>query len=690
MINSSMNEEFANIIIDLTAKALNKSFIFRVPENLLGNIKRGDKVVVPFGKGNIDREGFVLELLTLDGLKEKKFYKEDKYFKSKDAIEKLKEVKCKAKGKIAANDILLKLAIFMCKEYAAPIANCINTVLPVKVEVKKNKRQVDVIENYETSSNYNKEIILNANQKKIVDDIIKSSDKGIYEEHLIYGITGSGKTEVYISVIEEILNKGKEVIVLIPEIALTHQTVIRLKEKFKDTIAIIHSRMSKGERYIQYKKCEDGIAKILVGPRSALFAPFENLGLIVIDEIHDNSYKSETTPRFDTLTVARERCRIQNATLLTLSATPNINLYYEALKQDKIKLHKLIKRASGELPEVKLIDMREEVKKGNTSIFSNELIKDIKDRLEKKEQIMLYMNRRGYDTIITCKECGKTLMCPHCDVSLVAHNDGMMKCHYCGYEMQEPLVCPECKSKNLETYGVGTEKLEEMCIDLFPEARVLRMDKDTTKEKNGHDKIIDKFRKGKADILIGTQMIVKGHDFPNVTLVAVMRADLSLYREDYKAAEETFSLITQCVGRSGRRGKGLSIIEAYDVDSETLKYAVAQDYEGFYEREIKNREKLNYPPFEKLLIATFSSELKNVLDEATDKLNLLLCEKNKVGAVILGPTAGNPEKIKDTYIRRIIIKCKNDIAAKQFRNIMIMFLDKFYKNNVVKVVCDIE
>lgn len=685
-----MEEKFANIIIDLTAKALNKSFIFKVPSNLVSEIKRGDKVIVPFGNANIEREGFVLEILTLDALKEKKFYKEDKYFKNENAIENLKEIKCKAKGKIAVSEILLKLAIFMCKEYAAPIANCINTVLPVKVEVKKNKRQVDVIENYELSSNYSTDIILNEEQKKIVNDIIESNKKEKFEEHLIFGITGSGKTEVYISVIEEVLKKGKEVIVLIPEIALTHQTVIRLKEKFSDTIAIIHSRMSKGERYIQYKKCEDGIAKILVGPRSALFAPFENLGLIVIDEIHDNSYKSETVPRYDTLKVARERCLLQNATLLTLSATPNIGLYYEAVNGEKIKLHKLVKRASGDLPTVKLIDMKEEVKAQNLSIFSRELIKEIKDRLENKEQIMLFMNKRGYDTIITCKECGTTLTCPHCSVSLVAHNDGMMKCHYCGYEIEEPMLCPTCKSKDLEKYGMGTEKLEEKCIELFPGARILRMDRDTTKEKNGHDKIIDKFRNGKADILIGTQMIVKGHDFPNVTLVGILRGDLSLYRENYKASEETFSLITQCVGRSGRRGKGLSIIEAYDVESLTLKYAVNQDYESFYNYEIKNRKKLDYPPFSKLLDITFSCELKNILDEATDKLKLLLDEKNKVGATILGPTPGNPEKIKDKYIRKMIIKCNNEIAIKQFRSLIIMFLDRFYKNNIVKVVFDIE
>ena len=708
-----MEKQFANIIIDLTTDALNKSFLYKIPDELQGKIKRGDKVIIPFGRGDSDREGFIFELLDENELKEKKFYKEDKYFKNKDAISKLKTIKMKAEGKIAANEILLKLALFMYKEYAAPIANCLNAVLPVKAEVRKNKRQVDVIENYETSDAYDNEIKLNDEQKKIVNDILKCSDKNEFSEHLIFGITGSGKTEVYISIIEETLKKGKEVIVLIPEIALTHQTVIRLKEKFSDSIAIIHSRMSKGEKYIQYKKCEDGFAKILVGPRSALFAPFENLGLVVIDEVHDNSYKSETSPRYETLKVARERCIIQGATLISLSATPNIDLYYKAKNDNKIKLHTLKKRASGEVPEVMLVDMKEEVKKGNTTIFSKRLIDEINQRLDDNEQIMLYMGRRGYDTILTCKDCGQTLMCPHCEVALVSHNDGKMKCHYCGYEMDEPMVCPNCKSRELEKYGMGTEKLEEMCMELFPKARVIRMDKDTTSEKNGHDKIIDKFRKHKADILIGTQMIVKGHDFPNVTLVAIMRADLSLYREDYKAAENAFSLMTQCIGRSGRRGKGLSIIQAYDIDSETLKYAVTQDYEGFYYNEINNRKKLDYPPFSKILTIELTSELEQVLDKAVNDLKLLLDEKNKVGAVVLGPTKGNPERIKDTYIRKIIIKCNNgvenankettshdenktrnanndEVVAKQFRKLTNQFLDRFYKNGIVKAIFDIE
>ena len=343
-----MEELFANIIVDVSAEALNKSFVFKVSEDLKGVLKPGDKVIFPFGKYNADREGFVLEILTLEQLKNKNFYKKEAYFKKDDAISNLKTIKSIAKNKIAANEILLKMAIFMCKEYYAPISMCLNTVIPVKRVINKNKKQIDVVEKYEVVKNGDDEnkIQLNDDQLKISNDIISDFNKNTFSEHLIFGITGSGKTEVYIKVIEEVLKKGRQVIVLIPEIALTHQTVIRLKEKFSDNLAIIHSRMSEGERYIQYKKCEDGKAQILVGPRSAIFAPFENLGLVVIDEVNDPSYKSDTTPRYDTLSVARFRAKEQNATLISLSATPGINLYYEAENGNEIKYSKIWRKRS--------------------------------------------------------------------------------------------------------------------------------------------------------------------------------------------------------------------------------------------------------------------------------------------------------------------------------------------------------
>ena len=689
-----MEKVFANIIVDVTVDALNKSFVYVVPDDLIGKIKPGDKVIFPFGKGNTDREGFVLELLSLEQLKSKNFYKKDAYFKKSDAIDNLKEIKKVSENKIAASEILLKMAIFLCKEYYAPISTCISTVLPVKRIIRKNKKQVDAISKYkidEIEKNVRDEIVLNNEQNKIINDIVLELKKEEFNEHLIFGVTGSGKTEVYIKVIEEVLKKGKQVIVLIPEIALTHQTVIRLKEKFEENIAIIHSRMSEGDRYIQYNKCEKGETSILVGPRSAIFAPFDNLGLVVIDEVNDSSYKSETMPRYKTIDVARFRCKEQNATLISLSATPNVDLYYNA-KDEKsgIHLHKLKSRATSTLPKVYLIDMTKELRNGNKTIFSNFLKEKIRDRLDKKEQIMLYMNRRGYNTIFTCKECRETYKCPHCDVALVSHSDGKLKCHYCGYEVDEPMICPKCASKDIEKYGMGTEKLEELCIDLFPDARVLRMDRDTTKEKDGHDKIIEKFRNGEADIIIGTQMIVKGHDFPNVTLVAVMRADLSLYESSYKASENTFSMLTQCVGRSGRRSEGESIIQCFDVDSFVMEMIVKQDYEAFYDKEIEFRKKLNYPPFSKLLIISLNSKNQDYLYEISKNLKLILQKYNNSDAVILGPSNANPEKIKDIYIMQIIVKCATMIEAKKFRSLSKKYIDFVDKPNLIKILFDIE
>lgn len=688
-----MIDLFANIIVDIKAEALNKSFVFKVPDELKDKVKPGDKVIFPFGKGNKRREGFIIELLTLDRLKEKNFYKKEQYFRSTDAIDNLKYIEGLADKKISPNEILLKIAIFMCKEYFAPLAYCLNTVLPIKKTVRKNKRQNNAIEKYnfdEDEKIEKNKIVLNEKQQKVFDDIYSKHKEEKFNEHLIYGITGSGKTEIYIKVIEETIKQGRKSIVLIPEIALTHQTVIRLKEKFGNSVAIIHSRMTAGDRYIQYKKCEDGEVNILVGPRSALFAPFVDLGLIVVDEVNDPSYKSETLPRYDALTVARYRCTEQNATLIALSATPDIVHYYEAEKCNGITLHRLDKRAVSTLPNVILVDMKKEIRNGNRSLFSKVLVDKINDRLSKGEQVMLYMNRRGYDTIFTCKSCGETIKCPHCDVAMCSHSDGKLKCHYCGYEVDEPMLCPTCKSKELEKYGMGTEKLEEMCIELFPSARVIRMDRDTTKEKDGHDKIIEKFKRHEADILIGTQMIVKGHDFPLVTLVAVMRADLIQGNSTYKSSENLFSMLTQCVGRSGRATNGESIIQAYDTENFAITKATEHDYDGFYKAELSYREKLLYPPFSKLLYINLSSKSKDMLYEAGKNLRLLLDTKNDTNATVLGPTRANPEKIKDIYYSYIYIKCNDIKDAKKYRSLAQNFENFVDKNNILKITFDIE
>lgn len=684
------NYLFANIIVDLNTSALNKCFIFKIPEELKKDIHQGSKVIFPFGKGNTDREGYVIEVLTYEQLKNKKFYKNDEYFKNIDAIDNLKFIKSLSSSKIGLTEILLKIAIFLCKEYFCPLNICINTVLPIKKIVKKNSRQIDAIKKYDLGSIEKNDIVLNEEQQKVVDDIVSDYKSGTFTEHLINGVTGAGKTEVYLRIIERVLKDNKTAIVMIPEIALTNQTVMRLKQKFGEKVAIIHSKMSNGDKYIQYNKCMTGEATILVGPRSAVFAPFDNLGIIVIDEENDSAYKSETNPKYDTIEVARFRCKEQNAVLCLLSATPHIDVYYRAINNDNIKIHYLTKRASSEKPEVHIVDMKDEVKHDNKTLFSKLLTEKINERLEKKEQVMLYMNRRGFDTIITCKNCGETLKCPHCDVSLVSHNDGTLKCHYCDYEIKEPLLCPKCNSLDLEKYGIGTEKLEEMCISIFPTAKVIRMDRDTTKGKDGYDKIIEKFRSGAADILIGTQMIVKGHDFPNVTLVCVMMADLALFANNYKAAENTFSMLTQCIGRSGRKKIGESIIQTYNPTNEVIRFSAIQDYRAFFDHEIIFRKKLLYPPFSKILYIKLSSAFVDDVTIYSQNLKLLITTKNIYGATILGPTNAHPFKVKDIYSMYIYVKCKNIKDAKFFRNIAYKYIDYINKQKSLKIDFDIE
>lgn len=695
-MNKLNDKLYASILVDIKTESLNKPFIYVVPDSLKGVLQVGDKVIFPFGRGNKEKEGFVIELLSIEALKNKNFYKKDIFFKDEKNLENLKSIISKASNKTSVKEILLKLALFMSRKYYAPLVSSVNATLPVKKVVRKNIRQVDAINKYESDLEYNvKDEDFTKEQNKVISDILGFYKKNEFSEHLIYGITGSGKTEVYIKIIEKVLLDKKKVIVLIPEIALTHQTVIRLKEKFDKNISIIHSRMSDGDKYIQYNKCESGETDILVGPRSVVFAPFDNLGLVIIDEVHDTSYKSELSPRYNTLEVARFRCKEQNATLITLSATPSIDLYYYAKEKklvdgNNINLHKLPLRVMSTLPKVYLVDMKKEYENGNKSVFSNLLIEKIRDRLNKKEQVMLYMNRRGYNTIFTCKSCGKTYECPHCEVALVSHNNGKLKCHYCGYEMDEPLNCNACGSDEIEKYGLGTEKLEEICIDLFPDARVLRMDKDTTSLKDGHDKIIEKFRKGDADILIGTQMIVKGHDFKNVTLVGIMRADLSLYATSYKASEMSFDIITQCVGRSGRKTYGEAVIQSFDTDSYVMKLALEQDFEKFYEEEIKFRKKLLYPPFSKLLYINIQSKDIDFLTDLCNNLKVILEKNNNSNSTILGPTNANPEKINDVYYKVIMIKCNLEEEAFNFRRLSYKFYKYMDKFSVAKISFDIE
>ena len=692
------NNIFANVIVDLDSAAVDKPFLYKVPNELVGILKVGDRVLIPFGNGNKQIEGFIISLISEIDLLDLKKKTDDNFIKNITNFSGIKNIIKKVDKKFSINNILMNMAIYMSDEYMCPLNICLKTVLPIKRELRKNSLRVDVVENYNNVNDNN--IYLNDEQKLIVDNLIKYYKLYKYSNHLIYGVTGSGKTEVYLKLIEEVIKDNKQVIVLIPEISLTYQTVTRLKNKFNENIAILHSKMSEGEKYIQIKKCMDGKVNIIVGPRSALFAPFENLGLIVMDEEDDHSYKSEMSPRYSTKDMAIYRAKIQNALFLSLSATPDISSYKNAsenlidenhiIDDKEFHLYKLSHRASNNvnMPKIQIVDLCKEFKIGNKTIFSKLLIDKINDRLDKNEQIMLFMNRRGLNKVVTCVECGKNFKCPNCDVSLTLHNDGMMRCHYCGYEEKQVLVCPDCGSKKFTNFGIGTQKVEQEVLKHFKNARVLRMDRDTTQVKNGYDNIISKFKNHEADILLGTQMIVKGHDFDNVTLVGVICADMSLNVQNYKATEDAFSLFMQVCGRSGRKKEGECIIQTYDYNNHVLDLLKTSDYENFYKYEINFREKFVYPPFCNLICCIFKSDDEFILNDSCiyAKTNI----KKIYNIDVLGPITPIPSKINNYYFRKMYIKIDNHELAKKIRFDIYNLIKNNNKYKSIMMAFDIE
>ncbi len=492
---------------------------------------------------------------------------------------------------------------------------------------------------------------------------------------LLHGITGSGKTEVYMEMMDRVLREGRQVIVLIPEIALTYQTVMRFYKRFGGRIAILNSRLSAGERYDQWELAMKGEVDIMIGPRSALFAPFSNLGLIVIDEEHEGAYKSETMPRYHAREAAGIRARLSGADVVLGSATPSIESYSRALSGE-YGLLRLQKRASSDsrLAQAEVVDLREELKAGNKTMFSRSLSEQIQDRLSRGQQIMLFMNRRGYASFVSCRSCGEAVQCPHCDVSMTLHKNGRLYCHYCGYSLPMPKLCPSCGSPYIAGFGTGTQKLEEMTKQLFPQARVLRMDADTTAKKGGHEEILSAFEAGEADILIGTQMIVKGHDFKNVTLVGIMAADLSLNTPDYRCAERTFQLLTQAAGRAGRGSQpGSVVIQTYRPDHYSIETAARQDYEAFYSREIAYRRMMNYPPACRMSAVLFAAKdeaaLEHFCRKASERISMIL--KGLSGPCqSIGPVNAPVYKVNDMYRKILYIKCENCDILDKIRNSM--------------------
>lgn len=710
-----MGQLYANIIVDISQEKLDRTFSYLVPEPMQNLLHVGDVVEIPFGKGNRLTKGYVVELTGATQYEESKMKSiqqilvgteqttgEDRLIAlaawmrntyGSTMIQALKTViplKKKIKPREKKTLILLlseteaqerlqfyekknqkaryRLLKALSEEKELPYDLAVGklnvTAAVIKGMEEQNVLKVESVRVYRNPLHQNGQdtytIHLNREQQEITDALWKDEQHRV---SLIFGVTGSGKTEIYIELIARTIKEGKQAIVLIPEISLTYQTVMRFYRRFGERISIIHSRLSAGEKYDQFQRAKNGDIDIMIGPRSALFTPFPRLGLIVIDEEQESSYKSETMPRYHAREVAQERARLEKARVVLGSATPSLEAYYRA-NTGEYALYTLEKRARNScLPEVSVVDMREELKKGNRSVISESLREEIEWKLHEKEQVMLFLNRRGYAGFLSCRACGHVLMCPHCDVSLSVHNYGRMICHYCGYEEKRPEVCPKCGSSFISTFGTGTQQVEQVIKKMFPQAGVLRMDMDTTRSKDGHEKILSAFQNQEADILIGTQMIVKGHDFPNVTLVGILAADLSLYAEDYKAAERTFQLLTQAAGRAGRgEKKGNVVIQTYDPEHYCITSAAKQDYLEFYEEEMSYRLLAGYPPAVHMMSLHGTGKDQKHLETAMEylvKMIQRMPENQK--AKVFGPVQESIGKIQDEY--RIVIYIKADEAA---------------------------
>lgn len=710
---------FAEVIVDISVKSLDRPFQYRVPDEMITEAVVGAPVVIPFGNGNRHIKGFIIGLSktpkydvnkTKSILKVEKqgvvaeshllslayWIKENYGATMNDAIKAVMPVRREIKEKVARRifpKVSKKEMIALCNEferkhYVAKV-RLIEGILNVKdafekgmdydFAVKQLKVTTNVIKNLEaqniifvsTKQLYRNPIvgndqntvrrILNPEQQAIVDTFNSDYDKGIDKNYLIHGVTGSGKTEVYMNLIEKVLEKGRQVIVLIPEIALTFQTVNRFYGRFGDKVSIMHSKLSAGERFDQFTRAKCGDIQIMIGPRSALFTPFPNLGLIIMDEEHESSYQSDNPPKYHAREVAIQRGKMLHASVVMGSATPSLEAYYRC-QTGEYQLFTLKKRAGlATLPKVRIVDLRKELAAKNFSIFSRVLQEKIEERLQKKEQIMLFINRRGYAGFVSCRQCGEVIRCDSCSVSMKPHEYrgkvSLLKCHYCGFQRPMPAVCPSCGSKYIGTFGLGTQQVEEMVHKKFPYARVLRMDADTTVGKEGHSKILKQFAERQADILVGTQMIVKGHDFPDVTLVGVLAADLSLNAGNYRSAERTFQLLAQAAGRAGRGKKaGDVVFQTYQPEHYSILCAAKEDYESFYQQELVIRQMLHYPPISNILeVLAFSEKREKVVLLSAD-LKKELEEFEEI--MILGPTDAPIEKLRDMYRRILYVKSK--------------------------------
>ncbi len=730
---------YAQIIIDISHGRLDRPFTYRIPEALQNDLCLGSLVVVPFGKGDTKRKGYVI------GFSNTCEYPDGK----------LKEIEAIASGGTdVTGDNAVRLALWMKQRYGSTMAVALRTVLTSRKQAKpcehrsihlllskddaEKKRHEFAMKHQVARERLLRELMeapdqpysliiqklhvtapviaalkkqgilevrtetflrnpvsiekceeagirLSPEQRAISEGVLQDFEalqegKDIPRVSLIHGITGSGKTEVYIAIIEEIVKRGRQAIMLIPEISLTYQTLMRFYRHFGDRVSVMNSTLSESEKSDQFERARRGEIDVIIGPRSALFTPFPRIGAIIMDEEHESSYKNESMPKYHTREVAEKIASMQNGVVVLGSATPSLESYYQA-KEGKYRLYELSRRLTGgTLPSVEITDLREELRAGNHSILSRRLSELVSDRLAKGQQTMLFLNRRGFSGFVSCRSCGFVPKCPHCSVSLSLHRGGRLLCHYCGYEEPMPDKCPECGSPYISGFHAGTEQAESFLSRQFPKARILRMDADTTRTKGSYEKILSSFANEEADILIGTQMIVKGHDFPNVTLVGILLADQSLNASDYRSAERTFQLLTQAAGRAGR-GKypGDVVIQTYEPEHYSIVHAAHQNYEEFYREEMVYRKLLRYPPAEHLLaiqiisrseehVSLFAHKTRALLEQLTAAAR----EKNPDRLLFIGPAPAVLEKLRDEYRYVIYVKspdydtlivCKDGVEA---------------------------
>lgn len=711
---------YADIIVDITHEKLDKIFQYRIPKEMEERLQTGMEVLIPFGRANRETKGYVIgfsEKCNYDPEKIKEitqisqnhiaieaklvalaaWMKEHYGGTMIQALKTVLPIKQQEKQKEQRSIRLLldrreakeRLSYFLSKnqtararvvaalldrpilpyEYVTRQLKVTAAVLRAMEEQRILQIEAEVVYRNPVTAKRTKQqsFCYTEAQQAAIHTFCEEYRRGKRGTYLVYGVTGSGKTEVYMEMIEHVIAEGKQAIVLIPEITLTYQTVMRFYQRFGDRVSIINSRLSKGERYDQMIRAKRGEINVMIGPRSALFTPFERLGLIIIDEEHEGTYKSEQTPRYHARETAIARAAMEGASVVLGSATPSMEAFYKAVTGE-FRLLRLPERAKQRaMAHVTVADMRKELEKGNRSIFSDALRSLMEDRLKKKEQIMLFLNRRGYAGFISCRSCGHVVKCPHCDVSLSSHRNGKLVCHYCGYEQPMVTSCPECGSSHVGGFRAGTQQIEELLLREFPQAKVLRMDMDTTKQKDGHEKILAAFSSGEADILVGTQMIVKGHDFGNVTLVGVLAADLSLYADDYRAGERTFQLLTQAAGRAGRGEKaGEVVIQTYSPEHYSIVAAAKQDYEQFFQEEMTYRALMGYPPASQLMAVLVSCKEEKLLETACHYLKTYAetcckkCERAGTSVQLIGPASPYVGKVRDTYRRVIYLKSEQE------------------------------